>query len=505
MLISKTFINAVVLASLSQISLAAAEGNAGSGLAMSNEAVSLNITKKQFYQSRFNFGVNLGSSFIREDWIYPALFPQGVTTELEAITIEAKEDAEAAREKLETHWKSFMLDWDWNWLQERNVNSIRLPIGYWHVDGGLFVEGTRFEQYADIYKNAWTIFKTHYIEPAAKRGISVLVTLHGVPGSANINDHNGEKSGAAELWTNAKYQEIMVKIYAFVAKDLKEYENISGLQLVNEAEWAEPGTAQKQFYTASINAIREHDKDVPIVISDSWNPRQYADWVQEVQGTSSSAGIVVDHHFYKCFTEADKSRSAEQSISDLDTLLLALVKENNRGVDFMVGEWAAVLAPETWTLSGIDPNEKDNQRRNELEAEFGKTEEKLIEERASAGSYFWTYKFEYGSGGGWDFSQQLGRSLEAPVVYMADELTMENALKEALSELGSDAEKEGYAVAWNDAAWYARQGALIGRKQAVKFARMQQHLSSSKLASAAEWEKGYDNGMLSIGLIVRGC
>ncbi|KAM9886022.1 hypothetical protein OXX79_014443, partial [Metschnikowia pulcherrima] len=74
MLFSKTFINAVVLASLSQISSAAAEGNAGSGLAMSNEAVSLNITKKQFYQSRFNFGVNLGSSFVREDWIYPALF-----------------------------------------------------------------------------------------------------------------------------------------------------------------------------------------------------------------------------------------------------------------------------------------------------------------------------------------------------------------------------------------------------------------------------------------------
>ncbi|KAF8001413.1 hypothetical protein HF325_003914 [Metschnikowia pulcherrima] len=439
-------------------------------LASADDAVSEQISSRQMYQTRFNFGVNLGSCFLRELWIFPSHFPKGTDTELEAT------------------WRSsgahFMQDLDWDWLKNNHVNSVRIPIGYWNVNGGSYTEGTRFAPYKDVYKNSWLILKSKFIEPAAKRGISVLVDLHGVPGGANPSSHNGEQSGRADFWTSPANQEVAIKALEFIAQDLKIYDNICGIQVVNEADFANDATVQKNFYRTALDVIRKQDKTVPVVISDGWWPNQWVEWIQDSQG-DNFAGLVVDHHVYRRDYQSPKRR---------------------KGVDFMVAEWSCVLAQNSWKQSGVSPNNNNNDARKlQLVAEFGTKQELLIEQRAKGGSYFWTYKFESGNGGEWDFRQQLGRSFRAPTVSVSNDSTLNKVRDTAVAHLASDLAKDGFILAWNDGLLYARKGALIGRKQAVKHARMLQRSKAKGTTTVmSDWSDGYDKGLQELEKTVRG-
>ncbi|MCC3263952.1 hypothetical protein LLE87_37920, partial [Paenibacillus polymyxa] len=80
---------------------------------------------------------------VLEKWIFHELFPEGTDCELDAVTKVVKDNGkDGAREAFENHWIDFMNDDDWKWLQEHKVTSIRVPLGYWEVDGGKFTNGT---------------------------------------------------------------------------------------------------------------------------------------------------------------------------------------------------------------------------------------------------------------------------------------------------------------------------------------------------------------------------
>lgn len=480
----------------------------GSGLPAADPAVLDKISQKQLYQTRYNYGVNFGGVFVREKWIYHSTFPDGTETELDAVAKSALENRDEARKTLEHHWTSYALDEDWDWLRDNGVNSVRVPLGYWNIDGGKYTSGTSFSDYKDIYANSWNIFKSHYIEPAAKRGISILVDIHGLPGGANKDAHSGEKGGKAGFWDSSSSQKLMIKALEFIAKDLKGHDNISGIQIVNEAEFSDLGRHQKSYYSSAIEAIRLEDKSVPVVISDGWWPNQWVEWVQKEQG-DGNAGIVVDTHCYRCFSDEDKKKTADQIIHDLHGDLLTNLTDNGKGVDLMVGEWSSVLDGKTWENCGVDPNDGGHQKRQELAAKFCGEQAKLFERRAGAGSYFWTYKFESGNGGEWDFRQQSGRSISAPKISVPDESALNDARDREYNAHASywdnenpkekyehERYKDGFTTAWLDGVAFAKAGSLIGRRQAVKSARLDQHVKSKgKLPFVWEWEQGYDKGV----------
>lgn len=475
-----------------------------SGL-QADSAVSGTPSKKQIYQARYNFGVNFGGCFVGEKWIFHSIFPDGTDCELDAVAKSVKENGtDGARKRLEEHWSSYATDDDWSWLQNNGVTSVRIPIGYWDIDGGKFTKGTKFAKYKEVYSGAWNIFKKKFVEPAGAHNIAVLVDLHGLPGGANGADHSGEKSGGkAEFWGNSSYQALVTDALQFVARDLKGYDNIAAIQVVNEAEFSESGSKQKSYYLAAIKAIRQEDKTVPIVISDGWWPDQFAKWVQENEGL----GVVIDHHCYRCFDDKDKSKNAEQIIQDLDGDLLTNISNNGNGVDFMVGEYSVVLDGNTWKNSGLDPNDGGNSKRAELTSAYGKKQLSLMFQRSGCGAFFWTYKFESGNGGEWDFRQQLGKGLSAPKVEVKG--SVDQALEPLYNSHVSywngqnprekydhERYKDGFKAAWNDALAFAKEGSIVGRRQAVKAARLAEHLrNKGSLNFIWEWEQGYDKGI----------
>lgn len=467
-------------------------------------------TKRQIYQSRHNFGVNIGSCFVNEKWIFDEIFIDDTEFELEAAKKSVKKlGKDGAREKFENHWQGFMSDDDWNWLKDHQVTAVRVPLGYWQIDGGKFADDTKFEKYTKVYANAWSIFKSHFVEKAAEHDIGVLVDIHGLPGGANGADHSGEKNGgSADFWEDFSAQVQMTEAFKFIAQDLADYENIIGIQIVNESEWSDDAKRQKQYYSASIKEIREVDRQIPIIISDGWNPHQWVHWVQEKQNSIGYLGVVVDHHVYRCFSDDDKNKAPEQIIGDLQGDILTNLNDNGRGVDFMVGEYSCVLDGQSWDKNGA------NDRRDQLVIDYGNHQLRHISERAGYGSFFWTYKFKSGNGGEWDFKTMTDKgAIRPPYNSQGDEPDQgkfEEVSRDAYhshcnywnsTDPNEHFEHErywdGFTNAWADSMEFHKfNGSIIGRNEALKLARLEEHKKTKgELKHLWEFEQGYDAGL----------
>jgi aryl-phospho-beta-D-glucosidase BglC (GH1 family) len=67
------------------------------------------------------------------------------------------------------------------------INTVRLPLGYWHIGTGGdrdWMQDTMYAAVQDQYEGAWPRV-LQSISWAAKYGIGVLIDLHGAPGSQN--------------------------------------------------------------------------------------------------------------------------------------------------------------------------------------------------------------------------------------------------------------------------------------------------------------------------------
>lgn len=111
----------------------------------------------------------------------------------------------------------------------------------------------------------------------------------------------------------------------------EKFDNIAGIQVVNEAEFSDPAKKQSTYYAACITEIRKSDSLVPVIISDGWWADQWVKWVQEKQGPDGNIGVVLDEHVYRCFSDDDKNKTPQQIIDDLNGDLLTNLTDDGKG------------------------------------------------------------------------------------------------------------------------------------------------------------------------------
>lgn len=463
---------------------------------------------RQMYQSRFNHGPNLGAMFVLEKWIFDGLFANSSGgSELDAVSATvAKEGIDVARQKFEQHWRSYMNDQDWEWLQSKGVTGVRAPIGYWDVDNGRFTKDTPFEKYAGVYSHAWDLYKTLVIDRANQFGISVLVDLHGLPGGANEQEHSGTSSGKAALWSSSKYRHIALDVLEFMASDLKSKDNVNGIQVLNEAPYASNTKDQEKFYLRAISRIRSENSDVPIVISDGWKLNAFARFVHEQDakvGKYGSVGTIIDTHVYKCFSDADKQKTPSQLINDVDSA----VPESN-DVDIIVGEYSCVLDGESYKREQIN--------RDDVVMRYGRKQNEHFYRRARAGAYFWTYKFEHGSGGEWDFREMVDKQCipvfptSVPKSFEDSQQVFQHVSTQAVSQhhnhwVQQDSKRDwevwrfeaGFKTGWDDArAFDEFNRSEIGRLKSWARSRLGEHVNEKGNSDLTwTWTHGFMQGV----------
>jgi len=309
---------------------------------------------------------------VLEKWICPSLFVGNGTSELEAVSAYVKQKGmQAAIDAWQRHWNDFFNESDLQWLSEHNVTSIRIPIGYFTAG---FCRGTPFEPFQPVYALAWRRVR-EIIEMCNKARIAVLVDVHALPGGANTQDHSGTNSGKAEFW-NGQYNDLTMQLLVFLTRELVQCENVCGIQIINEADWGKD-EQMKVYYGNAINTIRNSGGvEMPVYVSDGWNT---GPWVQFTRGQHD---VVLDVHRYCCFQDQKEAPQWHiDRITDIDSCCV-------------IGEFSLCFDGATW--AHVKESDQPTIRQ-----QFAKRQ--LQAYTKGSGLFFWTYKFEAGAAGDWDF------------------------------------------------------------------------------------------------------
>lgn len=270
-------------------------------------------------------GVNLGGWLVVEKWMTPSLFAGTVAKNEYELAATAE-----GRARLEKHHKTFIGEKDWQWLQKNGMTLVRIPVGYWIVDGD--------EPYVAARERLDWAFAM-----AAKYKIDILLDLHAAPGAQNDSDHSGSgapHTGAQWLKSRSHQRETVARLETLLAT-YGTHPRLWGLQLLNEPAVGRLGLRLTWFYRRAYRAIvRSANVGTRVVFSDAYRPWLLTNtygWLQ-----NRDFPVVMDCHLYNCFGRKNSLRTFGQHLQVVKRrrhLLRVLGWQQ----PVLVGEWSGVL------------------------------------------------------------------------------------------------------------------------------------------------------------------
>lgn len=486
------------------------------------------------YRFRKQRGVNLGSWFSLETWLTGSVF-EGVKDPKSEWDLNKQLSSKDVKERLHNHWGNFINDGDWNWMVQHGINTVRLPIAYFHFIPDLapsLMKHTEYEKFADTYKGAWSYVKGA-IEKAAQHGIGVLVDLHGAPGGQNTDGHVGLTTDKAGLWegmSSATAQKRTIQILVELVKAVGEYDNVVGVELLNEPKNGPHLTA---FYDQALGPIRHAEKDLkvtslPIYVSDAWTLDWYAEQFGDVRNNPLNA-LVVDHHLYRAFTPEDHKTCCTDHAARArpgGSTFNNLSNNSNKGKgNLIVGEWSAALH----VTSFEDGKDKRAQQADWAQSQL------ILFENTCGGNFFWTLKKEGGKDCGWCFYSAVEEGVLPPNLlgFAIGKDPSQVPSEDAASHFGEEQRgkslqghsgywdgkggnyehwrfEDGFKQAWSDATsfWYHPSGpqpANVGYKHSLAQVRQAAYeAQKGKSSSSWEYEHGYLSGIDMFEKFIRG-
>ena len=218
-------------------------------------------------------GTNLGNWLVQEYW----MMGQGGNGVVDQCTLESTLTERFGYAEKERLVKLFRDNWikerDWDQLQAFGFNVVRLPI-LWSV-----IEDEKNPR--TLRADAW-----HYLDwsiaEAKKRGIYVILDLHGALGGQTPNDHTG-CSGQNQYWTNAEYQDRTKWLWEQIATKYKDEPAVAAYDPLNEP-WGSTAQDMATRVTELYETIRKIDSKHIVML-----PSHYGDI--EVYGDPVAKGM----------------------------------------------------------------------------------------------------------------------------------------------------------------------------------------------------------------------
>lgn len=213
-------------------------------------------------------GTNAGGWLVQEFWMCPTEHTRNVSCQKELIEVLTKRfGVEKAEELIGIYEDNFWTEKDFDNCREIGMNVIRLPFTYMNFlnkDGSM--RDNAFERID------W------FVEEAGKRGMYVILDMHGAQGSQNEKDHSGDTTQGASFFygkEKEKNQSEYVELWKKIAEHYKGNPIVAGYDLLNEPYCDLPENTGRicwDIYDRVYDEIRKVDADHIIIMEAKWDP-----------------------------------------------------------------------------------------------------------------------------------------------------------------------------------------------------------------------------------------
>lgn len=306
-------------------------------------------------------GVNLGGWLVLEKWMTPSVFKgTSARNEYELAKIPGKIRA------IKRHHETFITERDLQWLHERNIHHLRVPVGFWILHG--------YYRYVSASSQLDWLFTM-----AKKYNLKILLCLHAAPGPQNTKDHSGSGRPGVPSWYSRSHQYMTRHVLLEFVERYGTHSQLWGIELMNEptVRTLRHYVSLQRWTRKTLRVLRKKlPNSVRLVASDSFAPR----WWSGRIGSET-----LDIHHYQCFSAADRAKTGyEDHLATLQNASRTYARYA-RQQPIIIGEWSATLprAVQSRTVS----------------KQFCHDQQQML--YAADAWFFWSYKTEHG--GSWSF------------------------------------------------------------------------------------------------------
>jgi endoglucanase len=197
-------------------------------------------------------GVNLGGWLLMEPWMCPVDSTGTIKDDFTARQTLADRFGPATADRLvDAYEDAWITGHDLDNVRSLGLNAVRVP--FWYRT----VETEAGDWRPDAFRRLdWVVTE------AGRRGLYVILDLHGVPGGQNKADNSGRVREHPTFWTDADAQRRAADIWHRVAEHFKGNATVAAYDLLNEpiaspsrdALWA----VDDQLYRAVRSADADH-------------------------------------------------------------------------------------------------------------------------------------------------------------------------------------------------------------------------------------------------------
>jgi len=195
-------------------------------------------------------------------------------------------------------------------------------------------------------------------------------------------------NGKVEFWKRSNLKPTATAL-KFLASTFASNPNVVGLELLNEPK---NENSLQGWYESTLKDVRAvAGNDFPVYVSDAWDMQWYSQWVGRRPDF-----VVLDHHLYRCFDQADKGLTGPQHAEKLKCEFGHKLAEWTKAANgaLVVGEWSAGL-DDSCLPPDTSAGERDAHKRAWVAAQLD------VFSTATAGYWFWTLKTDRDWDAGW--------------------------------------------------------------------------------------------------------
>jgi len=348
-------------------------------------------------ESRFNRrvlkspwrGVNLGGWLLLEPGTAKALFKchtedsKEATCEWDLMQILRRKGIVG---ELMKHRETFITKQDFQRIRSYGLNAVRLPIGYWIINGPAVGEP---------YAGPALEYVDRAVSWAEEYGLQVLLDLHGCPGGESGDAPCGRQQRPAGTWQWSSWRlDETLEALRVLARRYCTSKAVTGIQVCNEPSHTVPARILCSFYDQAVDVIRESGMgagQVAVVLPLFQRPaKQIAKAWKEVGGHRHQ-NFCFDFHYYHCFENEWNGKTFAQQLRSVEEH-----KEELRQFPAVVGEWSLALGMAARHRCLLD---------QEARTMFASVQLSAYSE-ASHGWFFWNWADAHGTD--WDWQQSYG-------------------------------------------------------------------------------------------------